>query len=41
MKFSEIFDLNKELCYSPLDNLTSENEKRINNRLKEQIILFN
>ena len=38
MKFSEILDSNKELCYSPLDNLSSENEKRIQNRIKEQII---
>lgn len=38
MDFSEIFDSNKELCYSPLDKLSSENEKRIQNRIKEQII---
>jgi hypothetical protein len=42
MKFQDILENGlQELCYSPLDNLTSENEKRINNRLKEQLISFN
>ena len=41
MKFSEIYENDdQELCYSPLNNLTSKNEKRIQNRIKEQIIQF-
>jgi hypothetical protein len=39
MQFHDILENDlQELCYSPLDNLTSENEKRIQNRIKEQII---
>jgi len=39
MKYSDILENDlQELCYSPLDILTSKNEKRIQNRIKEQII---
>ena len=38
MKFQDILENDvQELCYSPLDNLTNKNEKRIQNRIKEQI----
>lgn len=41
MEFNNILENDdQELCYSPLDILTSKNEKRIQNRLKEQIIQF-
>ena len=41
MKFQDILENDvQELCYSPLDNLTNKNEKRIQNRLKEQLVQF-
>lgn len=40
MEFSEIYEnKDQELCYSPLDILTNKNKKRIQNRIKEQIII--